>query len=147
MTFASTVHEVSAGGLIFEEGSADSRVALIGKRDRHGRIAWTLPKGHVEAGETYEDTAVREIAEETGIRGRVIAPLGSLDYWFVANHQRIHKVVHQFLLVRESGALDDSDPEVDVVDWVHFAELGERLTYSNERKIVPLAAAALAAQA
>lgn len=146
MTFTSTVHEVSAGGLVFEEGSEDSRVALIGKRDRHGKIAWTLPKGHVEQGETYEDTAVREIEEETGIHGRVLAALGSLDYWFVADHQRIHKVVHQFLLVRDYGELDDSDPEVDLVDWVPFSELKDRLTYANERKIVALATDVLAAQ-
>ena len=77
---------------------ARPRAALIGRLDRRGRLLWSLPKGHVEEGETAEDAAVREVEEETGIRGRVIAPLGTIDYWFVAEDRRIHKTVHHYLL-------------------------------------------------
>ena len=74
------------------------RAALIGRTDRRGRLLWSLPKGHIEEGETPEDTAVREVAEETGIIGEVVAPLGIIDFWFVADGRRIHKTVHHFLL-------------------------------------------------
>ena len=77
---------------------AAPRVALIGRLDRRGRLLWSLPKGHLEDGETAEDAAVREVEEETGIRGRVLAPLGTIDYWFVADDRRIHKTVHHYLL-------------------------------------------------
>ena len=138
MAQTGTVHETSAGGLVLDTASESGSAALIGKLDRNGRMTWTLPKGHVESGESLEATAIREVREETGIQARVLASLGSLDYWFVSEQRRIHKVVHQFLLVRESGELDDSDPEVDAVDWVPYSELQTRLTYPNERKILPL---------
>ena len=68
--------------------------ALIGRVDRRGRMLWSLPKGHVEQGETAEQTAIREVAEETGIHGHVLAALGSIDYWFVTEGRRVHKTVH-----------------------------------------------------
>src|ERR1700694_3411579 len=81
-----TVHETSAGGLVVDglDGPRESQVAaLIGRIDRRGRMLWSLPKGHIEQGETAEQTAIREVAEETGIQGSVLAALGSIDYWFV----------------------------------------------------------------
>src|SRR5271166_5433845 len=75
-----TVHETSAGGLVVDgiDGPRGSQVAaLIGRLDRRGRTLWSLPKGHIEVGETAEQTAIREVAEETGIRGDVLAALGS----------------------------------------------------------------------
>ncbi|MBZ4359444.1 NUDIX domain-containing protein, partial [Mycobacterium tuberculosis] len=64
--------------------------ALIGRTDRRGRLLWSLPKGHIEEGETAEQTAIREVAEETGIQGVVVAELGSIDYWFVTEGRRQH---------------------------------------------------------
>jgi dihydroneopterin triphosphate diphosphatase len=61
------VEEISAGGLVVERGELGLRAALIGRLDRRGRLLWSLPKGHIEQGETPELTAVREVAEETGI--------------------------------------------------------------------------------
>ena len=72
--------------------------ALIGHLDRRGRMLWSLPKGHIEQGERPEETAVREIAEETGIRGDVLAALGNIDYWFSSENLRVHKTVHHYLL-------------------------------------------------
>src|SRR3712207_9181303 len=71
------VDETSAGGPGgADDGVTGPRAALIGRTDRRGPLLWALPKGHIEAGETPEGTAVREVAEETGIIGEVVAPLG-----------------------------------------------------------------------
>ncbi|MDQ1688303.1 MAG: hypothetical protein QOK42_1278 [Frankiaceae bacterium] len=114
----------------------DARAAIIGRIDRRGRLLWSLPKGHIEEGETTEDAAVREVAEETGITGRVLAPLGTIDFWFVAEGRRVHKTVHHFLLMAEGGELSDADIEVAEVAWVPLRELAERLAYADERALL-----------
>lgn len=129
------VEETSAGGIIVDRMDDAANVALIGRRDRQGKLSWSLPKGHVEAGETTEDAAVREVTEETGIAGRIIAPLGSIDYWFVAAGRRVHKTVHHFLLAAEGGELSDADIEVDAVAWVPLRELAGRLAFDDERRL------------
>lgn len=130
------VEETSAGGLVLEQAGGISRGALIGRLDRRGRLLWSLPKGHVEAGETAEQAAVREVEEETGIAGRIVAPLGTIDFWFVADGRRIHKTVHHFLLRAIGGALSDADVEVAEVAWVPLDELPGRLAYDDERALV-----------
>jgi 8-oxo-dGTP pyrophosphatase MutT (NUDIX family) len=138
------VEETSAGGLVVDGTDMAARAALIGRLDRRGRLRWSLPKGHVEAGETTEAAAVREVAEETGILGRVLAPLGTIDFWFVADGRRIHKTVHHYLLMAQSGELCDDDVEVEQVEWVPLDQLAERLAYDDERRLVAAVPALLA---
>lgn len=129
-----TVDETSAGGLVVD---GDRRQAvLIGRLDRHGKLLWSLPKGHIEDGETIEQTAVREVKEETGISARVLISLGTIDYWFVAERRRVHKTVHHFLLEAVGGELSDEDVEVTEVAWVPIADLETRLAYTDERALV-----------
>ena len=142
-----TVEEVSAGGLVVDRSSDDARAALTGRHDRRGRLVWSLPKGHLEPGETPEDAAVREVEEETGIHGRLLAPLGAIAFWFVADGQRIHKTVHHYLLEADGGTLSDNDAEVVAVDWVPLAEIAHRLEYADERRLVDQVADLLAASA
>ncbi|RKT51817.1 NUDIX hydrolase [Saccharothrix australiensis] len=137
-----TVDETSAGGLVLD--APHRAAAIIGRLDRRGRLLWSLPKGHIEAGETAEQTAVREVAEETGIHSRVLRPLGSIDYWFVAEDRRVHKTVHHFLLEALGGELSDEDVEVTEVAWVPLGELDERLAYADERRLVRRAVELLA---
>ena len=110
--------------------------ALIGRTDRRGRLLWSLPKGHIEAGETSEQTAVREVEEETGIIGGVVAELGTIDYWFVAEGRRVHKTVHHYLMRAFGGELSDADVEVTEVAWVPLGELRARLAYADERRLI-----------
>lgn len=137
-----TVDETSAGGLVVDTGTG--RAALIGRLDRRGRLLWSLPKGHLEAGETAEQAAVREVAEETGIAGVVLAELGVIDYWFVAEGRRIHKTVHHFLMRAVGGELSDADVEVTEVAWVPLADLQTRLAYADERRLARRAGELLA---
>jgi ADP-ribose pyrophosphatase YjhB (NUDIX family) len=130
------VEETSAGGLVVDRSGSVPRVALIARRDRKGRLLWSLPKGHVEDGETAEDAAIREVEEETGIRGYVLAPLGTIDFWFVVEDRRIHKTVHHYLLEAAGGELSDDDIEVVEVAWVPLPEVGGRLAYADERALV-----------
>ncbi|WP_422743527.1 NUDIX hydrolase [Mycobacterium sp. WMMD1722] len=137
-----TVHETSAGGLVIDglDGPKDNQVAaLIGRIDRRGRMLWSLPKGHIEMGETAEQTAVREVAEETGVRGDVLAALGSIDYWFVTEGRRVHKTVHHYLMRFLGGELSDEDVEVTEVAWVPLTELPKRLAYADERRLAEVA--------
>ena len=83
---------------------------------------WTLPKGTPNAGETTEQTALREVAEETGLEVRITAPLDSIEYWFVLGGTRIHKTVHYFLMEPTGGDLAGHDHEFAEVRWVGFDE-------------------------
>jgi 8-oxo-dGTP pyrophosphatase MutT (NUDIX family) len=132
------VDETSAGGLVLDRRGPGARGALIGRLDRRGRLLWSLPKGHVEDGETEPETAAREVAEETGIHGDVIGKLGTIDFWFVADGRRVHKTVHHYLLVATDPdeQLSDADAEVSEVAWVPVAEIAERLAYADERRLV-----------
>ncbi len=134
------VDETSAGGLVLDRRGPDARGALIGRLDRRGRLLWSLPKGHLEAGETDVQAAVREVHEETGILGQVIGKLGVIDFWFVAEGRRVHKTVHHFLLLAADPVnglvLSDEDVEVSEVAWVPLPDLAGRLAYADERRLL-----------
>jgi 8-oxo-dGTP pyrophosphatase MutT (NUDIX family) len=137
-----TVHETSAGGLVIDgidRPREEQLAALIGRVDRRGRMLWSLPKGHIELGETAEQTAIREVAEETGIQGSVLAALGRIDYWFVTDGRRVHKTVHHYLMRCSGGELSDDDLEVAEVAWVPIPELSSRLAYADERRLAEVA--------
>jgi 8-oxo-dGTP pyrophosphatase MutT (NUDIX family) len=130
------VDETSAGGLVLDLSGPVPMGALIGRTNRRGRLLWSLPKGHLEDGETAEQAAVREVEEETGITGEIIGELGTIDFWFVAEGRRIHKTVHHYLLRATGGELSDSDIEVTEVAWVPMPEIGGKLAYSDERDLL-----------
>ena len=142
-----TVEETSAGGLVVDLTGTCPSGAVIARLNRAGRVEWCLPKGHLEPGETPEQAAVREIHEETGIRGRVLKSLGTIDYWFSAEGRRVHKIVHHFLLTAIGGALSvEGDPDREAIDvaWVPLTELTALLAFPNERKLAREATATLA---
>ena len=130
------VEETSAGGLVIDRSAGEPRAVLIARHDRRGRLVWSLPKGHLEAGESPEAAALREVEEETGIVGRVVAPLGVIDFWFIAENRRIHKTVHHYLMEASGGELSDADAEVEMVEWVPLPDLRTRLAYADERRLL-----------
>ena len=128
------VEEISAGGLVVD--LSGERGLLIGRHDKRGRTLWSLPKGHIEVGETPEAAALREVEEETGIVSKITRSLGVIDFWFMADGKRIHKTVHHFLFSEVSGDLAPQISEVDVVDWFPLDEIATRLAYPDERKLI-----------
>jgi 8-oxo-dGTP pyrophosphatase MutT (NUDIX family) len=141
------VDEFSAGGLVVDLDGDVPRGALIGRTDRLGRLLWSLPKGHIEDGETAEQAAVREVEEETGISGEILAELGTIDFWFVAEGRRIHKTVTHYLMRAVGGELSDADIEVSAVAWVPLPEIAAQLAYPDERGLVDAAGRLLAESA
>jgi 8-oxo-dGTP pyrophosphatase MutT (NUDIX family) len=141
------VDETSAGGLVVDLEGDIPLGALIGRVDRRGRLLWSLPKGHVESGETPQQAAIREVQEETGISGEILASLGTIDFWFIAEGRRVHKTVHHFLMRAVGGELSDADVEVAEVAWVPLPEITEQLAYPDERGLVDTAGRLLAESA
>ena len=136
--YAKRVDEVSAGGLVVD--TTGKLGLLIGRRDQKDasgkRILWSLPKGHIEEGESPEQAALREVQEETGIESIIEKSLGVIDFWFMAGGKRIHKTVHHYLFRESGGLLAPQETEVDEVAWFPLAEIVERLAYPDEKKLI-----------
>jgi 8-oxo-dGTP pyrophosphatase MutT (NUDIX family) len=135
-----TTTATSAGGIVVRyEAGRPQLVIGSRKRERDGRT-WTLPKGTPEHGESTEETALREVAEETGLAVRITGPLQDIEYWFVQSGTRIHKTVHYFLMEPVGGDLDRHDREFDQVRWIDFDDASSILTFETERALVAHAA-------
>lgn len=131
-----TVREVSAGGVMYRKHSDETQIALI-----HVRNRWGLPKGHVEEGERIEETALREVREETGLEGRVVKKLGDIRYAYRDKTKegepiRIYKRVHFYLLRYLKGDVRDHDHEVDEARWFPMDQVIKNLKFATERKMV-----------
>ena len=125
---------------MYRERDGRVELALCG---RHSGL-WALPKGTPDPGETLEQTALREVREETGLEVEIEAPLGHIEYWFTALTERVHKRVHFYLMAARGGSVGDHDPEFDVVEWFPASEVAATLTYPSEVEVVERAMAALA---
>lgn len=136
---------VSGGGVVWRRGrSGDVEVVLCGRRSDR---VWSLPKGTPDPGETMEQTAVREVREETGLDVRVGQSLGSINYWFTAEGVRFHKQVHHWLMEPVGGDVANHDHEFDDVEWVPIGQARGMLTYRDERRVLDEALKALGSEA
>jgi 8-oxo-dGTP pyrophosphatase MutT (NUDIX family) len=126
--------EISAGGVVYRK-IGDQFEVLICKSSSYHK--WVLPKGWVEQGESLEETALREVEEEVGVKTRIIAPLGEPEkYIYTARGARIFKTVHYFLMEYVSGSEADHDHEMEAVQWVGLGEAAELLAYKGAQEMV-----------
>ena len=111
---------------------------------------WALPKGRIDEGETAEATALREVEEETGARGRSLGKLGDVRYVFTWAGERVFKIVSFYLVRYERGRLGELAPaqahEVAEVRWLPLDEAPALLAYKGEREMAVKALAALEAE-
>jgi 8-oxo-dGTP pyrophosphatase MutT (NUDIX family) len=126
----------SAGGIVVSANR--ERPALVVGMRRRGRdsVTWTLPKGTPHHGETAEETAIREVGEETGLEVRILERLPSIEYDFSQDGTRIHKTVHYFLMAPIGGDMSRHDHEFERVRWVPFDEAAGLLSFPTERELV-----------
>lgn len=166
-------HDLEAARQLVSSGGVLHRYAydgvleflLVGRRQP---LLWALPKGTPLAGETMEQTALREVAEETGVLGQIVAPLGTITYSFRTPprgvvvpgrrrgreheddgppHTRFHKTVHHFLLRPVAGDTALHDAEYDFARWVPAADALSLVSHENERAVLRRALALLGHQA
>jgi len=141
--------EFSAGGVLVHV--VDDRPVLAAIRpEGKPEGLWALPKGRIGKGEKSEDTAVREVEEETGVRGTLVRKLGDVRYVYTWKGERIFKVVSFFLLRYEAGKLGDLAKEyaheVADVQWLPLDEAPRLLAYTGERDMARQALAALSSE-
>ena len=139
--------EFSAGGVLVRRLRGRWMVAAIRPAGRPPGL-WALPKGQIDEGESGEETALREIAEETGATGRSLGKLGDVRYWFNWEGERIFKVVSFFLVRYESGKLGEIPEafrhEVAEARWLPLDDAPRLLAYQGERRLAEKAIAVLA---
>jgi 8-oxo-dGTP diphosphatase len=131
---------VSAGGVAYRLVDEQVEIVLCG---RDSPLRWSLAKGTPDAGESLEETALREVREETGLEVQIEEPIKSIDYWFSDRDAKTlyHKTVHFYLMATTGGDTDLHDPEFDVVQWFPSDEALKILTYANETDVLKQALA------
>ena len=124
---------IAAGGVVLRGAHDDLEVVIAG---RESDRTWVFPKGTPDPGETVEETAIREVREESGLDVEIIRPIGSIDYWFAVPGERVHKIVHFFLMRAQGGDTSRHDHEYDDVRWVPVTEARRMLTYDTYREML-----------
>jgi 8-oxo-dGTP pyrophosphatase MutT (NUDIX family) len=124
------LRETSYGGVVVR-GDDVLVITPVGKRRVTG-----LPKGGPNPGESGEQTAAREVREETGVTVAVREPLGDVNYWYRRGGRRVYKTVHFYLCDFVSGSTDDHDHEVENARWMPLADARTALSYPGERALI-----------
>jgi 8-oxo-dGTP diphosphatase len=129
--------KLAAGGIIVDDSTGVRRVLLV---HRPGYDDWSFPKGKSEAGETVEQTALREVKEETGLRCRIIRELAVTRYRYrTRTTGRLRpKSVHYFLMESLTRRIKVPVEEVDSAEWFEIEEAARTLTYTQDKKLLAL---------
>ncbi|WP_218082135.1 NUDIX hydrolase [Anthocerotibacter panamensis] len=125
---------IAAGGVVYRHQSRNIEVVLVMPVQEPNR--WALPKGHQDPGETLEQTARREVREETGLLVQIESALGHSEYWYQWQGQPIHKQVYYYLMTPRGGSFAEHDHEMSQVVWVSLSEALKRITFATEAEIL-----------
>lgn len=126
--------EISAGGVVVRR--KDLVVIVPTRRAADGSRVLSLPKGHVDPGETPVQAAQREVREEAGVVAEPVRELGESRYWYRRDGRTIGKSVHFYLFRYVSGDTADHDDEVEEARWLALTQAAKQLTYPAEREMV-----------
>ena len=133
--------EFSAGGVVIKRdpsaSSGQSKIfVLLAQHAKHH--GWVFPKGligdHIE-GEQKEDTAVREVKEETGADAVIVQALKPVTFWYQFQEEKIKKTVYYYLMDYTGGDITKHDHEMENVEWLKVDEVEERLTYNSDKDV------------
>jgi 8-oxo-dGTP pyrophosphatase MutT (NUDIX family) len=153
VNFEAMPREISAGGVVLQKAETGWSIAVIEPQKETAEPArsrksapkrvFALPKGLVDPGEKPDQTAIREVYEETGITAVPIIKLGDIKYVYVrswGDGRRVFKIVSFYLLRYESGSIDDIAPEMRIevrrASWIRIDEAARKLAYRGERDII-----------
>ena len=138
--------EFSAGGIVYKKEKNKLLILVAQHSQHHG---WVFPKGIIGDkkeketksasakgfGETKEEAAIREVEEETGIKGRITKSLTPVTYWYVFEKVKIKKTVYYFLMEYISGDIRNHDFEMEDVEWIPAEKVEDKLTYKSDRQV------------
>jgi 8-oxo-dGTP diphosphatase len=127
--------EFSAGGVVFKKDNGKNLILISQHSQHHG---WVFPKGIIGdkiKEENKEDTAIREVKEETGVNGKILKVLKPVEYWYVLKGEKIKKTVYYFLMEFLSGDITDHDDEMENVEWIEMENVEEKLTYRSDKQV------------
>lgn len=126
--------EFSAGGIVFKKEKNKVMILVAQHSGHHG---WVFPKGRIGdhiKGENKEDTAVREVEEETGVKGKLLKPISPIQFWYAMNGERIKKTVYYFVMEELGGDITKHDWEMENVEWLEMEKVMDRITYKSDKK-------------
>lgn len=127
--------EFSAGGVVFKQAGGKVYVLLCQHSANH---KWVFPKGLIgdtNKGEKKEETAIREVKEETGVDAKIIEPLPPITFWYKFNGELIKKTVYYYLMEYVSGDITDHDFEMETVEWVQLDGVKNRLSHKSDKEL------------
>ena len=125
--------EFSAGGIVYRK-NPNLQILVCQHSQHHG---WVFPKGLIgdkEKGEEKEDTAVREVKEETGIGAEIEKSLTPTEYWYKWEGDKVKKTVYFFIMKYVGGDTKDHDHEMEEVEWIDYNDVSQRLTFASDKK-------------
>ena len=123
--------KVAAGGVVIRQHKDTKQAILVLQSNHKG---WCFPKGHIEPGESLEETALREVEEETGIKGRIIVPLPETSYRFISSKgNKIDKTVYWYLMRYHKKGVQTHAHEIDEVKWIPLEKIEKLLDFKEDR--------------
>ncbi len=136
----SSIHTISAGGILFRKIENAYHIVIVERvrnvEKKWGNVLRQLPKGHCHPGEPIEETALREVYEETGFKARIVKKAGSANWAYERNGKHWIETVYYFLMEPISLIQHDHDNEFDFVKWIRIEEAGTVLSYPEERELL-----------